>query len=297
MQPYFYIIEHIKTNKYYVGSKFGKNSNPKLLLKPNGYNTSSKTIRKIIEKEGLNSFKIRKIKIFDLPEEAYIYETRFLRKVKASSNKRFFNRHNNERRCPGTFDYEKYMMENYGVKNNMQSPELHKRFTEKFFEKYGVINPSQIPEVKKKIENTMMKKYGAIHNFSKGKTRDKFIADMIKEYGVDNCSKIEYVKEKKKKKAQERYGVNCVFQSEEVKKKIENTMMKKYGYINPGQSTYLKEKHSKRLKENHERPIVKQILQYTRKYKIKLGQGWPNKKIKDLEIILEKLVKEYGLMN
>ena len=82
-KPYFYIIEHIKSGKYYAGVRFAKNCNKEELLQENGYYTSSKYVKELIESDGLESFKIRKIKEFDTAKEAMEYETRFLKKVKA----------------------------------------------------------------------------------------------------------------------------------------------------------------------------------------------------------------------
>ena len=95
MKPYFYIIKHKRTGKYYAGSRYSKKSDPNELLKENGYITSSNLVKTIIEYEGLESFTIAKLKIFDNPQKAYDYETRFLKKVNAAKNNRFFNLHNN----------------------------------------------------------------------------------------------------------------------------------------------------------------------------------------------------------
>lgn len=94
-KPYFYIIQHIQTSKYYAGVKYGKNANPENLLRPDGYQTSSNIIKQIILEEGLVSFVIRKIKIFETGVEALDYESRFLRKVNAAFNIAFLNRCNN----------------------------------------------------------------------------------------------------------------------------------------------------------------------------------------------------------
>lgn len=95
MKPYFYIIQHKRTGKYYAGSRYSKKSDPKELLKENGYITSSRLIKTIIHYEGLESFVISKLKIFSNPKQAHDYETRFLKKVDAAKNSRFFNLHNN----------------------------------------------------------------------------------------------------------------------------------------------------------------------------------------------------------
>jgi len=94
-RPYFYIIEDLVDNIYYVGSKYGKDADPTQLLKEDGYHTSSLSVQKEINDKGLNNFKIRKLKVFENGDEAYSYETRFLKKVDAMNNCFFYNNHNN----------------------------------------------------------------------------------------------------------------------------------------------------------------------------------------------------------
>ena len=93
--PYFYIIQDIRNGMYYAGSKYGKNANPKTFMKEGGYYTTSKEIKRIIKEYGLCVFKIRKVKIFKTKEETHNYETKFLRKVNARNNSKFYNKHNN----------------------------------------------------------------------------------------------------------------------------------------------------------------------------------------------------------
>lgn len=94
-QPYFYIIEDVIDKKYYAGSKYAIDADPKQLLKDDGYLTSSSVVQNEISKKGLNNFTIIKIKTFETGDEAYSYETRFLKKVNAKDNPSFYNNHNN----------------------------------------------------------------------------------------------------------------------------------------------------------------------------------------------------------
>ena len=56
MTPYFYKILHKNTGKIYVGSQYGKNSDPKNLWK--SYFSSSVYVKKLIEEYGIESFEI-----------------------------------------------------------------------------------------------------------------------------------------------------------------------------------------------------------------------------------------------
>ena len=58
-----------------------------------GYQTTSKIIKEIIKSEGLKVFHVLKIRHFTSADEALNYEHRFLKKVKAAKNDKFFNLH------------------------------------------------------------------------------------------------------------------------------------------------------------------------------------------------------------
>ena len=90
--PYFYIIKHIASGAYYAGYKCRK-PNSLAFMKTGGYQTSSKTVKNIIEREGLDSFRIVRIHHFETKEEVFEYETQFLKKVCVPYNPRFLNQH------------------------------------------------------------------------------------------------------------------------------------------------------------------------------------------------------------
>jgi hypothetical protein len=92
--PYFYIIKHNPTEKYYAGCKINSFADSSNLMTKSGYKTTSKIIKELIKKDGLGVYKILKIKHFKTPEQALYYESKFLQKVNAAENTRFFNKHN-----------------------------------------------------------------------------------------------------------------------------------------------------------------------------------------------------------
>lgn len=92
--PYFYIVRHKIAKKYYAGCKINSKSDSSNLMTENGYKTTSKIIKDIIKIEGLKVFEIVRIKHFETPEQALTYETRFLTKINAADNPKFFNLHN-----------------------------------------------------------------------------------------------------------------------------------------------------------------------------------------------------------
>jgi len=93
-KPYFYIIKHIPSQKYYAGCKINSRANSSDFMTERGYQTTSQVIKEIIQRDGLNSFEIVKIKHFEIPDDALNYEMKFLTKVNAAENARFYNRHN-----------------------------------------------------------------------------------------------------------------------------------------------------------------------------------------------------------
>ena len=92
--PYFYIIRHKPTRKYYAGCKINSSADSSNLMTESGYKTTSKIIKQLIKKDGLQSFEILKIKHFDSPDKTLSYESRFLMKVNAAEHPMFFNQHN-----------------------------------------------------------------------------------------------------------------------------------------------------------------------------------------------------------
>jgi hypothetical protein len=222
--PYFYVIQEVSTNKFYAGSKWGQDANPEKFLIEGGYITSSNTVKTLIKKNGINSFIIRKMRLFSSGEDAYNYETRFLQKVKASKNPAFYNSHDNAKITPGTEEFERIMMEKYGVKNCMQSQSLYASWVDAFYIKNGVKNPYQLEHVKNKAIATRLERYGCKY-FNKDITKQI----VIDRYGVENISQLDEVKNKKKNTTRKNYGVDNPFQSEVIKEKIKSTNLEKYG--------------------------------------------------------------------
>ena len=150
--PYFYIIKHTKSCKFYAGCRWVKGCKPEELLTENGYLTSSKVVNKIIQEEGINSFTIVRIKTFNTPQEAYDYETRFLKKVKAKTNDNFLNKHENDDRPPpyGSLEFKQLMLEKYGVEHNTHIPEVKEKQIKTVKEFYKN-NPEFLKQRAKKI--------------------------------------------------------------------------------------------------------------------------------------------------
>lgn len=251
--PYFYIIKDVVTEMYYAGAKWGKDANPHNLMKKSGYITSSETIKKIVEENGVDRFIVVKIKTFQTAEQAKDYETRFLQKVDAKNHSRFYNKHNNDSLFTYHDEfYKKAMVENYGVehpqhsitlKNKLKETNLERYGTENvlsknskirlqmeknFFETHSVINPSQLAETQEKIKNTSMKNRGVEHHSSDPAVKQRKVKTMEFKYGVKNAFQISAIQDEIKVKKLEKYGsINNI-------EKIKETNLKKYGVDNVG---------------------------------------------------------------
>jgi hypothetical protein len=92
--PFFYIIKHIKSQTYYAGCKINSKADSSTFMTKTGYQTSSNIIKNLINSEGLESFIVVRLKHFNNSKEALQYESKFLVKVKAAENEKFFNKHN-----------------------------------------------------------------------------------------------------------------------------------------------------------------------------------------------------------
>ena len=148
-KPYFYIIRHIPTQKYYVGCKINSSANSLNFMTEVGYKTSSKVIKKLIKSDGLESFEILKIKHFESPVETLLFETRFLVKVNAAENPKFFNLHNGGKNFVNRGGYK--LSEN--TKNKMKKPK-----SPKTVEKQNEEKRNRSKEVYQKMVETRRKK-------------------------------------------------------------------------------------------------------------------------------------------
>lgn len=285
--PYFYIIQNLHNGMYYAGVRWNKECHPSELLAKNGYQTSSNRVKTILSEQGLDSFKIRKIKIFTTAIEAQEYEIRFLKKVDAMNNTRFYNGHNGENLMAyGTDKYYEYMKDTYGVKYPLQSEFLRKIQADNNIKKYKVKNVFAAKEVKEKIKLTNIERYGVEHPSKSEKLLRKKSDNFMKKYGVSYNLHTPDVKAK----------AAIALKSTEVIEKRNKTFLEKYGVINAGQMQSTKDKVLESRNKLSERPIVLKIRQYSKTFSIRLGQGWYQSSDEKLQIILNDLEKQYGII-
>jgi len=296
--PYFYIIQDVRNGMYYAGARWAQGCHPSELLKlENGYTTSSGTVEELIRQHGINNFIILKIRTFVTSNDAQKYETKFLKKVNAKSNPKFYNLHNND----GTLDPIKMkivMMELYGVEHPMHSEEIKSKLKQTNMKRYGVENTFQSEIAKEKIKLSLSEKYGVDHPMKSEEIKLKLRDTNIEKYGVEYPLQSEEVMQKLCNTNMERYGVEYVFQSEEVKSKIRDTNMERYGVENISQSeiTQMKIRNTSMKKYGVDHFTQSEIVKDKQKQTMKERYGVESPlQSEEIQRIRQKtMLKKYG---
>ena len=302
---------------YYVGAKWAQDADPSNFMKPGGYETSSETIKSLIEQHGLSVFVVRKIRVFETADEAQKYETRFLRRVNARNHPKFYNGHNND----GAMDPIKMkivMMESHGVENCSQIESVKSKKRDTVYKNYGVDNPLKSDQIRAKVRQTNLDRYGVDNYLASEDGKEKTRRTMNAKFGADTNLQLEEVVNSRKKVMLELYGVEYGFQSSEirekslktindvygghqmrnpdVKQKYRTTSLERYGTEHPNQRSEYREDRKNRNIFLRQREVVTEIKRYKDFYLIKLGSGWTMKAQEDLEFILAQLIEKYGVL-
>lgn len=202
--PYFYIIQHIRSKKLYAGSRWAKGCHPDELLKPNGYITSSKSIRNIILKEGIDSFEIIRIDTCCDSLHPYDYESIFLEAHNCANSGNWFNYHNNNRPPPFGSDRFAHLMQNrYGVDNYFKSQEFKDNASEIYINAFGFDHPMHCADIRNRLFSTKMMRYGhrAYNNHKQS------VQTLLNTKGVINAGQLEHNRERQREVS--RYLATC----------------------------------------------------------------------------------------
>jgi len=296
--PYFYVIQDSRNGTYYAGARWRKECNPSELLQKNGYLTSSKKVKDIITESGEGIFIIRKIKTFTTADEAYDYETRFLEKVDAKNNEKFYNGHNNNRPAPyGTQEFADLMMAKHGVTHAIYSTVSDAKRKETNIKRYGVDHYSKTDEYKVKYNSTSRNKYGVDHPLQSPKIREKGKKTNLERYGVEHAIQNKSIREKGSKTNLERNG------SEKYNNRdlARETSVKNYGFDHytktPENRATLSKRAIEREQNYRNRPNVILLKKYIEKYgreNIGCGNAWWRKPDPYLKTLIENAVLNYG---
>ena len=163
MKPYYYVIKHKPSGKLYVGSQYGKNSNPENLLTT--YFTSSKLVKELIEKDGVESFEIEYI---DCRPDAREYEQKFLmERYEKHGRDKFLQLYLNRNLSPGILLTEEIIEKankKRRISNSISAKKLIKEGRHNF---QMQINPSKFEKNRKKSSERMKgNNYGSLRNMT-----------------------------------------------------------------------------------------------------------------------------------
>ena len=123
--PYTYIITHIPTNVKYYGVQYKKNARPEDI--GTKYFSSSKSLKRLIEKEGISNFLFEVRKVFDSKEKAIQWEKRFLTRINAAKSTMWFNLHNGGGFNNGGYKLSEVTREKMSKSNSKPKSESHRQ--------------------------------------------------------------------------------------------------------------------------------------------------------------------------
>ena len=215
-QPYTYLLKCIPVNRYYYGVRYAKNCNPSDFFVE--YFTSSKDVRDLILKYGLESFEFEIRHTFKCAKDARLWESKVLKKINAASRIDFINKSNTS--APSNDE------------------EIRNAILKTFITRYGVDNPSKHPSIVQKIINY----WKGLSPEEQKKVNDTRESTCLVKYGKRNVMQLDCVREKGRKTSIERYGKEYAMQSEKTKSKAVNTNLYKLGVSYPMQAESVKEK-------------------------------------------------------
>ena len=248
----------------YAGSRWAKGCHPNEFMQPNGYLTSSNEVLEIIDKEGIDVFKIISITTRFGTTSAYEYESKFLQENKCAESDDWYNKHNNTGVMSfGTAQFKSQMIEKYGVDHISKSSTYKDIKRNTFMKNFGVEYPFQSEIIRNKSNTTKLERYGSpnYNNTEKNKTtklerygdenfnnthktketklerygdenfnnQEKIKSTTLNKYGTDSTNKVDSIKDKKKISFSTKYGVDWFTSSEEFKIKSKNSCLEKYG--------------------------------------------------------------------
>lgn len=184
--PYFYVIRHIPSDKKYAGAKWASGCHPSQFMQKNGYCTSSKKIKQLIDSDGIESFEILQILTEDMcGVPVYDFETYFLIENDCAKSSDWINCHNNTIPSSNPKNFEDIMVKLYNVKKCSSLEWVKNKKKETFFNNFGCeYGYSESVNNKKKATN--IEKYGSENPFSSQIIKEKIKSECLTKYGVEH---------------------------------------------------------------------------------------------------------------
>jgi len=261
--PYFYIIEHKETKKQYAGAKWAVDALPENFMTDAGYQTSSRTVHKIIASEGIDVFLVKEI--IKLEELLIPFG------------------------CQTIDEYESWFLETNNCCTsdmwyNMVPPWTAAIGTEEFYKnmlsKYGVRHPGQMDTHSQKVKATCNARYDKDSYFESEEAKTKLL-EYIHEFDESavNVWQLDHIKEKSKKTCLSNHGVEYPAQSPILFAKGRKTLLDNYGVDSPMKLPEFKDAHRNSCIESLgvDSPMKskKVISKYKANFHEKYGVGFP----------------------
>jgi hypothetical protein len=162
MKPYYYVIRHKPSGKLYAGSQYGKNSDPNNLWET--YFTSSKLVKELIEKDGVDSFEIEYV---DCRPDAREYEQKYLMAMyEKYGREEFLERFLNRNLSPGILLTEE-SIEKANKKRKISNSLSAKKLIEEGRHNFQLFPAHKSPEWREKTSKRMIgNNYGSLREMT-----------------------------------------------------------------------------------------------------------------------------------
>lgn len=229
-----------------------------------GYQTSSATLHKIIDAQGLSAFDIE--------------ETIELKELQIPFG------------CQTIDEYESWFFETHSCKTSdewynkvgpWQAPYGSDAFYKNMMDKFGVKYPGQIDTHNQKVKETCNAKYGVDSYYQSEEAKNKLL-EYIHSHDpkATNVWQLDFVKEKNKQTCLANHGVEYPAQSKDVLKRMEKSLLQNHGVTSPMKSPVLKENHrlacNASLGVDSPMKSEKVVAKYKVNFFEKYGVGFPS---------------------
>lgn len=163
MKPYYYVIKHKPSGKLYAGSQYGKNSHSDNLWTT--YFTSSKLVKELIERDGIESFEIECI---DCRPDAREYEQSYLMSMyEKYGREEFLDKFLNRNLSPGILLTEESIAKANGPEKRKKCSDSAKKLLEMGKHNFQNKNASDYEHVRLLRSKKMMgNNYGSLREMT-----------------------------------------------------------------------------------------------------------------------------------
>ena len=194
---------------------------------------------------------------------------------------------------------EEAMLNKYGYKNALQSPEIKAKMQATNLKRYGSVSPSGNTSVREKQKKTNLERYGVENPSQSKEVQDKMKRTFIERYGVENPLLSPEIKQKATQTILERYGVENVSQNQDIQDKRTQTFIDRFGVSNPLKNKECLEKMKQTNMERYGVEYVSQLEETKEKVRQtsieRYGVSNPSKNKEVKEKVRKTNLERYGV--